>query len=155
MNEQNTPYFPLFVDLQGKHATIIGGGDTACRKAKMLLKFGAKVRIIAPEISDETAKLVRENKAAWLDAKFAPELLEGTDLLVAATNQRAVNHAVSVAAKEQRILVCVSDCREESSFVFPTVLQNDTIVAGIVTTEIDVHAAKRILEKLKEKLGIR
>lgn len=147
------PYFPLFVNLTGKRATIIGGGDSAYRKAKMLLKFGARIRVISPEISPEIERLVREGLALWLKSNFSPELLEGTDLLIAATNVRAVNHAVYEAAKEQRILVNSCDSREDSSFIFPAIAQNDTLIAGIITAESDSLSAKKLMKKIREKFG--
>lgn len=149
----NSTYFPLFVNLDGKRATIIGGGDTACRKAKMLLKFGAEVRLISPEIQAETEELVRGGSLKWLKSEFSAELLEGTDLLVAATNVRGVNHAVYEAAKAQRILCSVCDSREESSFIFPVVVRNEVVVAGITTIEDDSLSIKRLVQKIREKFG--
>lgn len=147
------PYFPLFVNLSGKRATIIGGGDTACVKAKMLLRFGAKIRVISPEISPEMSKLVSGGSVSWLKSAFSPELLEGTDLLVAATNVRSTNHEAYEAAREQRILVNVCDSRAESSFLFPSVVQNDTLVAGIVTTENASLSAIKLMRKIREKIS--
>lgn len=147
------PYFPLFVNLAGKRVTIIGGGDTACRKAKLLLRFGTAVCIVAPQISDELAELVREGTVQWRQLEFSPDLLSETDLLVAATNVRAVNHAVYQAAREQRILVNVCDSRAESSFLFPTVVQNDAVVAGVVTMDDNLASAKRLAKKIMEKFA--
>lgn len=145
------PYFPLFVNLAGKRATIIGGGDTAYRKAEMLLRFEAAIRVISPEISDEMAALVRKGSVLWLKSRFSPSLLEGTDLLIAATNFRQVNHEVYKAAREQRILVNVCDSREESSFLFPAVVRNDAIIAGVITVDNGLLSAKRLARKILEK----
>jgi hypothetical protein len=118
-NRENPLYFPLFVDLSGRRAAVVGGGLLAAKRAATLNGFGASVKLIAPKLGFEAERLVRAGKAAWLRAEFAPALLEGCDLIVAA-ERRAVNHAVSEAAKEMCILCSVEDSREESSFVFPT-----------------------------------
>lgn len=150
---KTAPYFPLFVNLTGKRVTVVGGGDTACRKIRMLLKFGVNVYVISPEISPEIGEMVRGNIVRWLKSSFSPGLLEGTDLLVAATNIRAVNHKVYEAAKQQRILVNICDSREESSFIFPTIAQNDSIIAGVVTVDDDFISAKNLVKKIREKFG--
>jgi hypothetical protein len=118
-NREIPRYFPLLVELSGRRAAVVGGGITAAKRAATLAGFGAAVKLIAPKLGFEAEKLVRAGKAAWLKAEFSPELLEGSDLVVAA-DKRAVNHAVSEAAREMCILCSVEDSREESSFVFPT-----------------------------------
>jgi siroheme synthase-like protein len=112
-------YFPLFVELSGRRAAVVGGGLAAAKRAAALAGFGASVKLIAPKLGFEAERLVRAGKAAWLRAAFAPALLEGCDLIVAA-DRRAVNRAVAEAAKAMCILCAVEDSREESSFVFPT-----------------------------------
>jgi uroporphyrin-III C-methyltransferase/precorrin-2 dehydrogenase/sirohydrochlorin ferrochelatase len=116
---ENPLYFPLFVELSGRRAVVVGGGFIAAKRAATLAGFGAAVKLIAPKIGFEAERLVRAGKAAWLKAEFAPELLEGCDLIVAA-DRRGVNHAVSEAARAMCILCSVEDSREESSFVFPS-----------------------------------
>jgi siroheme synthase-like protein len=112
-------YFPLLVELSGRRAAVVGGGITAAKRAATLAGFGAAVKIIAPKLGFEAERLVRAGKAAWLKTEFSPELLEGCDLVVAA-DRRAVNQTASEAAREMCILCYVEDCREESSFIFPT-----------------------------------
>lgn len=146
------PHFPIFANLKDRRITIVGGGNTAFKRAKTLIKFGAEVRIIAPEISAETAGLVREGKILWLKIEFVPQLLEGSDLVVAATNVREVNRAVSEAAKKMQMLVNIADSREESTFLFPTVIQSDSIVTGIVTTDSNYAAVKKAAKRLRAKL---
>ena len=46
-------YFPIFINMNQKQAVVFGGGTIASRRAKALLEFGAKVQIVAPEISED------------------------------------------------------------------------------------------------------
>lgn len=118
-HRENPRYFPLYVELSGRRAVVVGGGRLAAKRAATLASFGAGVKLIAPKLCPEAERFVRAGKAAWLKAEFAPRLLIGCDLIIAAEN-RAVNHAVSEAAREMSILCSVEDSREESSFIFPT-----------------------------------
>jgi glutamyl-tRNA reductase len=118
-NREGPLYFPLFVELAGRRAIVVGGGFVAAKRAAALASFGASVKLVAPRLGLEAERLVRAGKAAWLMAEFAPALLEGCDLAVAA-DRREVNRAVGEAARQMCVLCSVEDSREESSFLFPT-----------------------------------
>lgn len=78
-------YFPFFVDLQGKAGLVVGAGAVARRKVEKLLPFGARLRVVAPEI----CPALRELPGVTLDQRlFRPEDLEGVDFAVAAAGQR-------------------------------------------------------------------
>lgn len=151
--EKFQPFFPLFVNLYGKRAAIVGGGKIAYRRAKTLLDFGADVCIIAPEISEEMAGLVCEKKVTWAESEFLPQFIDDMDIVIAATNSRDTNHTVREAAKQRKILVSVADCRAECTFIFPAIVQNDELVAGIVSTDNDHAAIKEIARKLRGNRG--
>ncbi len=142
--EKHTQYFPLFVNLTGRRAAVVGGGASAAHRAAKLADFGANVRIIAPRLSSEAQQLVRQKKASWLRAVFSPALLEGCDLAVAA-DSRSVNRAVAEAAKSMSLLCSVDDSRCESSFVFPHMLGRGPMVAGFVSSEGDAAAVKHFV----------
>lgn len=123
----NPFHFPLFVDLHGQKAVVVGGGAIACRRIGVLLDFGAHVTVIAPELKEQFADIT------WEKRPYAPGDLAGALLAVSATNDRTVNHAVGVEAKSLRIPVSVADCREECTFYFPAVCIGEEIVAGLVS----------------------
>jgi uroporphyrin-III C-methyltransferase/precorrin-2 dehydrogenase/sirohydrochlorin ferrochelatase len=118
-NREGPLYFPLFVELSGRRAIVVGGGLVAAKRAATLASFGASVKLVAPKLGHEAERLVRGGKAAWLRAGFASALLEGCDLAVAA-DRRDTNRAVAEAARAMCVLCSVEDSREESSFIFPT-----------------------------------
>lgn len=152
--------FPLFVNLDGRRAVIIGAGSVAYRRARTLLKFGAEITAVAPEACAEMRELAGEGRAEWIQAEFSPDHLGRAEIAVAATNSRDANRAVGETAKRMKILVNVSDSREESTFIFPAVVQNENIVAGVVTAAGDnaplsgvASAVDGVAQKLREKLG--
>ena len=123
---EETPLrFPLFIDVAGKRAVIIGGGAVACRRAGVLARFGAEVTLIAPRCKP------LEGSIEWLRRPYSPGDLAGAVLAVAATDDRSVNRAVGEEARALGIPVSVADAPQECTFFFPAVCTGDNIVAGV------------------------
>lgn len=119
--------FPLFLDLNGKKAVIVGGGKIALRRAGVLLSFGAEVTIIAPK-----CEAVPEGAFFYQRSYEKGDLAEAF-LAVAATDCREVNQQVGQEAKATGILVSVADRKEESTFFFPAICTGSGLVAGVVS----------------------
>lgn len=140
--------FPMFVDLHGKKAVVIGGGKIGLRRAKVLLDFGAAVTVIAPALSQPLPE------AKYLARCYQPGDLAGAFLAVAATNDRAVNKAVVREANTLGIPVNTADCPEECDFFFPAVCVGNHLVAGVTGDGTDHHktaeAARRIRDVLED-----
>ncbi len=140
--------FPLFVDLAGKAVVVVGGGAIGLRRAAVLQRFGARVTVIAPEIREKPEGI------AGLLRSYQSGDLTGAFLAVAATNDRAVNHAVYEEARDRGILVNVCDCPDECDFYFPAICQTETLVAGLVGDGSDhrrtARAAKAVRKTLEE-----
>ena len=140
--------FPLFVELTGKAAVVVGGGAIGLRRAAVLQRFGARVTVIAPEIREKPEGI------AGLLRSYQSGDLTGAFLAVAATNDRAVNHAVYEEARDRGILVNVCDCPDECDFYFPAICQTETLVAGLVGDGSDhrrtARAAKAVRKTLEE-----
>lgn len=124
--EQRPLRFPLFVNLAGEKAVVVGGGAVACRRAEVLSRFGAEVTVIAPRCKNPPQGI------QWEGRPYAPGDLAGAALAVAATDDRAVNRAVGEEAKAQGIPVSVADCPEECTFFFPAVCTGENLVAGVI-----------------------
>ena len=121
-------YFPLFLDLSGKTALVVGGGPVAARKARVLLDYGPRVLVCAPRFVPELEQL---SGAELLRQPFVPELLEGVSLAVAATDDRQLNHAVAQLCRARSIPVNVADSREDSTFLFPAVVRRGRRSGGL------------------------
>ena len=140
--------FPLFMDLTGKPAVVVGGGTIGLRRAGVLRDFGAEVTVIAPA-GQEKPKGVR-----YIRRPYGTGDLTGAFLAVAATDDRAVNRAVYEEAKRLGIPVNVCDCQSECDFFFPAICRTETLVAGVVGDGSDhrktAQAAKAIRKTLEE-----
>lgn len=86
-------YFPIFVDLQGRRVVVVGGGEEALRKVRLLLKTDAVIEVIAPELH---AELAENSRIHWVGTEFRPALLDGAALVCPA--DKALNSLVSAEA---------------------------------------------------------
>ncbi|MCI8492076.1 MULTISPECIES: precorrin-2 dehydrogenase/sirohydrochlorin ferrochelatase family protein [Anaerotruncus] len=130
---QNTPHFPLFVDLTGKRCVVVGGGPVAARRADILARFGAVITVVSPVWGGSAGNI------QWLRRPYVPGDLDGAYLAVAATDNRDVNRQVGRDARALGIPVTVADCRDECTFFFPAVCEGGGAVAGVVSLEGNDH----------------
>lgn len=92
---------PAFLNLSGERAVVVGGGAVALRRARTLLDAGLAVTVIAPEVCPELLALpVAPERRAYRDGDLA-----GAWVVVAATDQPAVNDAVVAEARQTGALV--------------------------------------------------
>jgi uroporphyrin-III C-methyltransferase/precorrin-2 dehydrogenase/sirohydrochlorin ferrochelatase len=121
-------YFPIFIDLKGRKVVVIGGGEEALRKVRLLLKTKARILVVAPLLHDEMAA---EPRVEWLATQFSPKHLDGVALVYAA--EPALNEAVSAEARKRGIPVNVIDVAEISTFLTPSIVDRDPVVIAIGT----------------------
>lgn len=138
--------FPLFIDLIGKKVVVIGGGKIAGRRIDTLLRFGANVTVVAPEL------LGAPEGVQWTARKFEENDLAGATLAVAATDNRAANHAVYEEAIRFGIPVSIADCPEECTFYFPAVCFGENLVAGVVSNGSDHTLTSRAAMEIRQVL---
>ncbi len=121
-------YFPVFFDLQGKKAVVVGGGEEALRKVRLLLKSTVEITVIAPVLHDELKSSPRVN---WLARSYSANLLDGAALVYSA--DPALNAEVSADAQARGIPVNAVDDAEISTFIVPSIVDRDPVVVAIGT----------------------
>lgn len=121
-------YFPIFVDLQDRRVVVVGGGEEATRKIRLLLKTGATIQVIAPELHPE---LTVNARIVWLSKQFDPALLDGAALVYSA--DKDLNQTVSAAAQARGIPVNAVDEAHISTFIVPSIVDRDPVVVAIGT----------------------
>lgn len=148
-------FFPLFIDMRGKSVLVCGGGNVAERRIMALRAFGADIAVISPDVTARIKRLAAEGAVRWIQRKYRQgDIAERKPFLViAATDERAANHAAMLEAKNLGIPASVADCREECSMVFPAVIEGETLVAGLVSKNGDHKLVKRTAQKIRELLG--
>ena len=124
-------YLPLFVRLTELPVLLVGGGRMARRKADLLLRAGARVTVVAPEMDTELQTLLKDCNSHWLQRGYTDDCLDGMHMVVVATPHRELNQAISAAAQQRRIPVNVVDTPELCSFVFPAIVDRSPLLVAI------------------------
>ena len=142
-------YYMACLDLRGRDCLVVGGGRVAAEKARGLLDCHASVTVIAPDIDAELEALDVE----IVRRPFTPSDVDGRLLVIAATDDRTVNAAVSGAAAERATLCNVADDAELCSFILPAVTRRDPIVVAVSSSGASPVLAKRIRDDIAGRIG--
>jgi precorrin-2 dehydrogenase/sirohydrochlorin ferrochelatase len=147
-------YYPIALKLKDRNVLVVGGGQVAERKIKNLLRSGAKVRVVSPELTAPLAKLARARRIDWLNNVVRASDLKGIDLVIAATSEAAVNKNISEWAKRRGLLVNVVDRASLSSFISPAVFRASRATIAVYTDGRDPVLSRDLKNFLKENWGV-
>lgn len=150
--DRNKPFFPLFVDLSEKHIVVIGAGNIASRRIKALLDFAGKITVIAPEIAEEILSVSENGNLCCFQRCFEEGDLHGADLVLAATDDAALNVTIGKLCREKKIPVNVSHDKSLCDFYFPGIVHKDDVVIGVTASGKDHSQARAITEKIRNVL---
>ncbi|HHQ4738258.1 TPA: siroheme synthase CysG [Aeromonas veronii] len=145
-------YLPIFCRLDNKPVLLVGGGEVAERKARLLLDAGAQLTVVAPKLDPELAELAASGSIEWLAGEFASEQLAGKWLVVAATDRREVNALVYQSANQARIFANVVDDPKRSSFIMPSIIDRSPLMVAISSGGKAPVLARLLREKLEALL---
>jgi uroporphyrin-III C-methyltransferase/precorrin-2 dehydrogenase/sirohydrochlorin ferrochelatase len=146
------PLFPLFADLRGRRVLVVGGGAVARRKLEPLLAAGARVVVGAPWLEPDVMALFAQGRIEHLAGGFEAGWLDGAWLVVAATDDGAVNRAVAAAAEARRIWANVVDDLELSSYQSPARIERGPLQIAISSGGGAPMLARHLREKLEAEL---
>ncbi|EKN4687582.1 siroheme synthase CysG [Yersinia ruckeri] len=145
-------YLPIFCQLQHKACLLVGGGDIAERKARLLLDAGAQLTVNACEFSPQFHLWAEQGLISLVCGEFAPELLAKKWLVIAATDQVEVNARVYQGANQQRIFCNVVDDAKRASFIMPSIIDRSPIMIAISSGGKAPVLARLLREKLEAML---
>jgi siroheme synthase-like protein len=145
--------FPMFVKLRGRLVVVIGGGEIAAGKIDGLLRAGAKVRVVAPEVNAAFIEPIRSGKVEWIAHKFQAQDLAGATLVIAATPAPGVNAAVYREAEARGILCNAVDDIENCHFYYGSVVQRGDLQIAISTNGKSPALAQRLRQELEQQFG--
>jgi siroheme synthase-like protein len=145
---------PILIEASGLRVLVVGGGAVATRKARAFSDAGAHVRVIAPTIADEIRALESTGRVAVVERPYSPDDIEDAQLVIAATNDRAVNARVAADARAASRLVNVTDVPAEGSFATMATHRSGALVIGVTAGGVP-DAAARIRDVIAERFDSR
>lgn len=140
---------PVFLKLRDIPCLVVGGGRIAERKIDLLLRAGARVTVVAPQLETTLQAYVASGTLTWIPTRFDPAQLENARIVIAATDDRAVNQAVSQAAQTKQIPVNVVDQPDLCTFTVPSIVDRSPVIIAIGTSGASPVLARLLKARLE------
>lgn len=157
------PRFPLYIDLNGNNCIVFGGGEQAAERVKTLLRFGAKVTVIHPTLCGELRDLDKSGGIRYIPRRYYRGDCSTCYLCVAATDNDAVNIAISDECKAKSVAVNVVSPAAFGTFSFPAAATYESLAVSVASSEDEALAGRlcryihdempRILAELSKDSG--
>ena len=145
-------YLPMFMDLRGRSALVVGGGEVAARKVDLLRAAGAVVIVVAPVFA---AELSAREDIVRRPERFRDDHLDAMTIAIAATDEPAVNAAVASLADARNIPVNVVDEPELCRFIFPSIIDRSPVTVAVSTGGLSPVLARLVRSWLEAALPSR
>jgi siroheme synthase-like protein len=150
---KNYPYYPIFLDIENRNVVIIGGGEVCTRKAETVMRYGAKVTIVSPEVTPELEEWERKGQLIVHRKRYETTDIEDAHIVIASTDDMAVNERVAADARALRIPVNVVDVTHLCEFIVPAIVEKDGIQIAISTAGKSPALARTLKEDLNRSVG--
>jgi siroheme synthase-like protein len=147
------PYYPIFLDVENRSVVIIGGGEVCTRKAETMMRYGAKVTIVSPEITSEIEEWASKGQLLVHRKRYETTDIEDAHIVIASTDDVAVNERIAADARELRIPVNVVDVPQLCEFIVPAILEKESIQIAISTGGKSPALARTLKEDLGRSIG--
>nr|WP_218951538.1 siroheme synthase CysG [Acinetobacter sp. YH12023] len=151
--------FPISLKLQQQPCLIVGGGRIAYRKAVLLAKAGAQLTVCSPEIEDDLLTLVNKTQGQYLNSIYHESVyqenaiaLRQFRLVIAATNDKAVNQAVFEACEAENVLVNSVDDPPHCRFMVPAIIDRSPLVISVASNGTSPVLSRQIRTQLESSI---
>ncbi|MEG0532098.1 MAG: siroheme synthase CysG, partial [Citrobacter sp.] len=145
-------HLPIFCQLRDRDCLIVGGGDVAERKARLLLEAGARLTVNALAFIPQFTVWANEGMLTLVEGPFDEALLDSCWLAIAATDDDAVNLRVSNAAESRRIFCNVVDAPKAASFIMPSIIDRSPLMVAVSSGGTSPVLARLLRERLESVL---
>lgn len=124
-------FLPLFHKLQNRRVLVVGGGEIALRKARLLADAGGTLRVVSPDVGSELRELVEQGAGELLLRGYEAGDLQGVSLVIAATDDVPLNALISEQAQALGIPVNVVDAPALCSVIFPAIVDRSPLIVAV------------------------
>ena len=145
-------YLPIFAAVKERPVLVIGGGEVAARKIAFLLRAGAQVQVVAQRLEPHLTMLADEQAINWRATEFDESQLDAVFLVIAATDDAALNRRIFDAANARHRLVNVVDDQPLCSFIFPSIVDRSPLLVAISSGGNAPVLARLLREKIEALL---
>jgi uroporphyrin-III C-methyltransferase/precorrin-2 dehydrogenase/sirohydrochlorin ferrochelatase len=142
-------HLPIFCQLRARDCLLVGGGDVAERKARLLLVAGARLTVNAFDFVPQFHVWAENGMLTLVEGEFNARLLDKSWLAIAATDDDAVNARVSAEAEQRRIFCNVVDAPKQASFIMPSIIDRSPLMVAVSSGGTSPVLARLLREKLE------
>jgi siroheme synthase-like protein len=147
------PYYPIYLDIENRNVVIIGGGNVCARKAETMMKYGARVTVMSPEFTEEIEQWAREGCLRIERKTYDPGDLDGANIVIASTDNSAVNEQIAADCRARKIPVNVVDVTPLCEFIVPAIIESGSIQIAVSTGGKSPAVARTLKEDLQRLIG--
>jgi precorrin-2 dehydrogenase/sirohydrochlorin ferrochelatase len=147
------PYYPIYIDIENRDVVIIGGGNVCARKAETMMKYGARVTVVAPHFTDEIEEWARQGCLAIKRKTYDHGDIQNANLVIASTDDQAVNEQIAHDCRARRIPVNVVDVTPLCEFIVPAIVESGAIQIAVSTGGKSPAVARTLKEDLQKMIG--
>jgi len=141
-------YLPVGLDIRGRPCIVVGGGSVGTRKVRTLRDAGAAVTVVSPQASEELSRMADAGEIRWVRSDYREDLLDGSFLAVAATDDRELNGRLVRDAKKRNVLVCDASSAERSQLIFGALHQSEGVTIAVFTDGTDPARARNVRDEI-------
>jgi len=141
--------FPIFLNLYKKNCLLIGGGQVAERKVEDLLDYGARVKLVSPQVTDRIRIWAERGIITCYDRRFQEDDLQGVFMVFTATNDSTINKKVAALCRQRDILVNTVDDPSNCDFYVPSILRRNSLTLAISTEGKSPLYARKLRQDLE------
>jgi len=155
MTDRSPPprvFLPLGIDLRDRPCLVVGGGAVGTRKVATLVRAGARVTVVAPAVTDDLRTRIEAGELRWIAGSWTDAHLDGMALVVAATDDAALNAAIARSADAAGSLACNASSGADSSVIFGALLDRGDFTVAVFTDGRDPATARRTRDRIAEAL---
>jgi siroheme synthase-like protein len=149
----DTPFYIACLRLRGRRCLVVGGGEIGLEKVEGLLACDGDVVLVAPEAGPELQRLAAEGSLRWERREYEPGDLEGSFLVIAATDDSEQNIRIYHDAEKRAMLANVVDVPPLCNFILPAIIRTGPLAIAISTAGASPALAKRMKREISELFG--
>ncbi len=146
-------YYPINLDVQGRECLVVGGGAVGTRKVRMLLKCGARVMVISPNLTKELKDLSEQGAIDVEKRDYHSSDLNGLFLVIGATSNDSINRKISADAEKLNILCNIADLPDACNFILPAIVERGDLTIAISTSGSSPAFAKKLRKDIEKQFG--